>query len=285
MKRILVTGSAGFIGSGLFNSLEGSYEMHGVSRRASPTTTVQHDIIQPDTSKLLGQINPDIIIHCAAISNVDYCELNPEIVARHNVETTKHLADWAGDNKRKLVFISTDYVYPGETNDYEEGSKLGPVNRYGITKMQAEEFVRGSVENHLILRPTVVFDWIPGDKNFLSQMVSLKESRRIPVDQISNPTYMGVLKEYVSRSLSLGLKGTYVATGPEQIDRLSFAYQIMEAFGIDKGLLTGVETSHLGQSAKRPLKNGTNSALLRKVLDFECPSLEDSIREASRNGR
>lgn len=277
--KILITGSAGFVGKELFNYLKKEHEVYGISRRSSETTTHQYDITKKDDiMHQLNSINPDVIVHSAALTNVDFCEEHREEAWAANVKGTFNLAKWSFFNKKKIVYISTDYVYAGETNNYSEESETKPVNFYGETKLAAEKIISIlPVHLKLILRPTVIFGYDSGGSNFFMQMVSLKNQRIIVKDQISNPTDVLVLCEYIKRAIEKNISGTYVATGPETLDRYQFASLIADVFGIDKNLLQGGSTSDLGQLAKRPLNNGTNSSKLRYVLDYKCPSLRESL--------
>jgi len=275
--KILITGSAGFVGKNLFNYLKKEHEIYGISRRAGETITHQCDITKKDEINIvLGSINPDIIVHSAALANVDYCEEHKDETWETNVEGTMNLVKWSFLNKKKIIYISTDYVYAGETNDYNEDSETKPVNFYGESKLAAEKIV-SILQNYLILRPTGIFGYDKGGNNFFMQMLNLKSKRIIVTDQIGNPIDVLVLCEYIKRSIDKNINGIYVATGPETIDRYQFTFLIAELFGIDKNLLQKGKTADLGQKAPRPLNNGTNSSKLRSILDYNCPSLRESL--------
>lgn len=274
--KILITGSAGFVGKNLFNYLKNEHEVYGISRRNGETTTHQCDITSVELASLLSSINPDVIIHSAALANVDYCEEHKDEAWTTNVQGTLNLVKWSFINKKKIIYISTDYVYAGETNNYNENSETNPINFYGITKLAAEKVV-SILPNFLILRPTGIFGYDKGGNNFFMQMLNLKSKRIIVTDQIGNPIDVLVLCEYVKRSIDKNIRGIYNATGPETIDRFNFASIVADVFTINKNLLQPGKTSDLGQKASRPLSNGTNSSKLRSVLDYKCPSLRESL--------
>lgn len=276
MAGILITGSAGFLGKNVFNYLKNKHKVYGVSRRPSDTTTHQHDLTLQDVLPLMDKINPDIIIHTAALTGVDFCETHRDEVWKSNVGATGNLVQWCKKNNKKMIYISTDYVYPGLTNNYTEESATDPINVYGKTKLEAENLVI-SLKNWAILRPTVIFGYDAGGNNFLMQMLSLKEKRKIPYDQVSNPTDVNVLCEYINRVIDSNISGTYIATGLETIDRYKFAMLIAKVFELDKDFLQRVSTAELNQIAKRPLNNGTDSSRLRTLLNYEPPTLEESL--------
>lgn len=275
--KILITGSAGFVGKNLFNYLKKEHEVYGISRRSGETTTHHCDITKHDAlTQILNSINPDIIIHTAAMTNVDYCQEHKDETWATNVQGTLNLVKWTFLNRKKIIYFSTDYVYAGERGNYTEESETRPVNFYGETKLAAEK-ITAILPDFLILRPTVIFGYEPGGLNFMMQMVNLKNNRIIVKDQISNPTDVLILCEYVKRSIEKKLTGIFVATGPETVDRFEFASIIADVFGINKGLLQRGKTSDLGQKALRPLNNGTNSQKLRSILDYKCPSIRESL--------
>lgn len=276
--KILITGSAGFVGKNIFHYLSSLHEVFGVSRRTGETTTYQGDITKDEIFNILDKINPNVIIHSAALTNVDYSEEHLEETWLQNVAGTWNLISWCEKNKKKMIYISTDYVYPGKINNYDEESELEPVNVYGKTKLAAEYLVK-NLPNFAILRPTVIFGYDKLGTNFLMQMLNLKESRKICDDQISNPTDIGVLCEYVKRIINQDIRGLFVATGPETIDRYKFALLIADVFGLDKKLILKVKTSDLNQKAKRPLNNGTNSSKIQEVLNYNCPTLRESLEK------
>ena len=209
--KVLITGSAGFVGKKLCERLKLKHEIFGISRRKSPTTTLVLDLTSQQTEKVLGELNPDVIIHCAALTNVDYCETHQDESYKNNVYATKNLVEWANKNNKKIIYISTDYVYSGQTNNYDEKSETNPLNIYGKTKLEAENIVR-TLPLHAILRTTVVFGYDPGGLNFLMQLLNLTGPRKIPKDQISNPTDIAVLGDYIEHILNKNINGLYVAT-------------------------------------------------------------------------
>lgn len=275
--KIAITGSAGFLGKNLFRDLSERHEVYGISRRQSPTTTHRQDIIEESVREVLSSINPDVIVHAAALTWVDYCEKNREEAERANVLGTNNLVNWVEDYGRKIVFISTDAVYPGETNDYNERSETRPVNFYGETKFQGERLV-SMLEGFLILRTTFIFGYEENGKNFLMQLLNEKGEKKIPYDQVSNPTDVAVLCDYVRGCVERDALGLFVATGPEIMDRREFTKKAVDIFGLDERKFQYVSTAELGQVAKRPLNNGTDSSEIRKLLDYQAPGVEESLR-------
>lgn len=274
--KVAITGSAGFVGKNLFHNLKGDYEVYGISRRQSQTTQYKQDITGERIFEVLDEINPEVIVHSAAIASMDSCELNQNEAQKINVAGTANLASWAGENKGKLIFISTEAVYPGITNDYDENSQTDPVNFYGKTKLIAEKEVE-TLENFVILRPTCVFGFDKGGKNFLMQLLTAKQEKKVPYDQICNPTDVSVLVDYTRGVIEKDLRGLFVATGRETMSRAEFADLASDVFSLDKTLFKKVSVSSMGRSAPIPLNNGTNPSKILRALDYCCPSVKESL--------
>lgn len=282
--KILVTGSSGFVGKSLVRGLSKNYEVCGLSRRESDTTHFRADITSPDIKNLLNNINPDLLIHSVKLpKSVDYYEFNREEARNTEIGGTTNLVDWSRERKIKLILISTDYVYEGKTNNYREDSETKPVNYYGELKLQIERIVSNNLENYIILRPTVIFGYVPDDSNFLMQILNTKEKKRIPYDQISNPTDINVFADYTQSLIEKNATGLFVAAGPESINRYDFTLMIADIFSLDKALFMPVSTQELSQIAKRPLNNGTDSSRIRNYLNYSCPSLYESLQRIKRS--
>lgn len=278
--KILIAGSSGFVGKSLVQRLSKNYEVYGLSRRESPTTHYRLDVTDQNLKGLLDNINPDILIHSVKLpKSVDYYETNKQEAENTEIRGTTNLVEWAVKRKRKLILISTDYVYEGKTNNYNEESETKPVNYYGELKLKTENIVSNNLEDYLILRPTVIFGYVPNDSNFLMQILNAKERRKIPYDQISNPTDINVLADYMQFLIEKDARGLFVTTGPESVNRYDFTLMIADIFSLDKSLFMPVSTQELGQTAKRPLNNGTDSSKIRNYLNYDCPSVYNSLKK------
>lgn len=275
-KKIVIAGSGGFVGKNIYKGLKERYEVFGLSINKTETVDRVVDATKPEIFLVLDSINPDVVIHVIKLpASVDYYESNREEARSVDVTSIENLADWCRTNNKKLIFLSSDYVYEGTSNNYDEESETRPVNFYGQLKLESEKIVK-RVENHTILRPTVIFG-ANDDKNFLGQMIKSNGNMRVPLDQISNPTDIKVLVDYIIGVIEKDIKGVYVATGLESINRYEFGKKIARVFGLT-GNLQAVKTSEMGQLARRPLNCGTNSTRLREILNYNAPSLEESLK-------
>jgi len=280
--KILITGSSGFLGKNLYKRLKKEYKITGIDKSRDEYTDYSVDITdRKKIENLIKATRPDIVIHTAALTNVDYCETHREEAYNINVKGTKNLIDSLKNREAKFIFISSDYVYDGLKGNFNEESPTNPINYYGKTKLEAEQIVR-RCKNYLILRPTVIFGWDERGKNFFMQLFRNQKDNlpmKVPIDQKSNPTYINLLVEIIYKSIPKNLTGTFIATGPETISRYNFALKICNIFSFNKTLIMPVKTKNLNQIAPRPLNCGTNSSKIRKSLGMNFPSLEENLLE------
>jgi len=158
MKRVLVTGASGMLGACLVKLWLNKYNIFATDRNNFSGNTAKNykifDLKSENYEELTEWSKPDIIIHCAAITNVDYCEENPEETIIINGESVRKLIDSAPN--AKLIFISTDAVFPYQTHLATENLPTRSENIYGKSKEYGESFIKKSLKNSCIVRTTIV---------------------------------------------------------------------------------------------------------------------------------
>lgn len=243
-------------------------------------------VVDSQLRRLGGDLNPTLptaLIFAAAFTNVEACESDPARCKRINETNTLEVFKWARENfKAKLVFYSTDYVFDGEEGPYSEEHKRHAVSQYGQSKVNVEEWLEKNAADALILRTTGVYDYLPGSKNFLMQMLELwgqGKQTRIPGDQFANPVWARDLGKSTVELLEHGSKGIFNVAGGAQLPRTEFALTIARIFGFDPSLIESVRTSDLGQRARRPLKGGLKCDKLKKELGW-APGAAQEVLEA-----
>jgi len=280
MKKMLITGSSGQVGSYLRRKAEKKYDVIGIGRAAHPLVDVVLDLSDSDAfTRYLDHAAPDIIVHTAALTWVDYSEDHTEETDANNVHPVQTIKTYAKAVKQKphVIFISSDYVYDGKKTDglYTEQDAVHPLNYYGVSKVKGEEILR-EYPNHCILRTGVVFSWHPEGKNFFMQTynkMKASEDMKVVDDQISNPTYAPYLVEAILRVAEKDIVGTFNATGLETLNRFDFALAIATAFDLDAVKIARAKTTDFPIKAERPMNNGTDSHALYVAIDWEFPKL------------
>ena len=168
MKKILIIGASGLTGYNLAKLSSNYYEVYGTYNKRSiqidNCKTFKLDKTdENDTFNLIMKINPDAIIDCSALHNVNYCEKNQEETWDINVKAPLFIANLCKKNNARIIYISTDYVFDGTGKKYNENSEPNPLNFYGKSKLKAEEGIVNSGANFAIARTSLVFGWNPGE--------------------------------------------------------------------------------------------------------------------------
>ena len=246
-KKILVTGANGMLGQDLCPILEDEgYEV-------IETDVQTLDITNPDmVNQVLKTDNPDIVIHCAAYTNVDKAEEDLEDARLINSKGTENIAKACKEIDSTLVYISTDYVFSGDgTKPYLPTDKTAPLNNYGLTKFEGEEAVRKYCSKHYIARTS----WLYGihGKNFVETMISLADKPKLKVvdDQIGCPTWTVELSNGIVKLLDGAEFGTYHVCGSGQTSWYGFAKEIFFKVGLRVNLIP-CTTNEFARPAKRP---------------------------------
>ena len=272
--RVLVTGVKGQLGYEVCRELT----VRGIENRGVDID----DFDLTDEKAVMEAISayrPDAVVHCAAYTAVDRAEENEDVCRAVNVDGTRFVARACRAVDAKMVYFSTDYVFPGTGEDfYEVDSPKGPQSVYGRTKLEGEEAVRETLEKYFILRISWVFG-INGN-NFIRTMLRLSndhDTLRVVNDQIGSPTYAHDLAPLICDMLATEKYGTYHATNEGVCSWAEFAETIMKAADRPTRIIP-VTTEEYGAKAARPL----NSRMSKKSLDeagfARLPSWQDALR-------
>ncbi len=289
-RKILVTGANGLLGQKLVEQLveRGVFEViatgKGPSRLAGKGFGYQSmDITDPDeVDQVISQIAPDTIIHGAAMTNVDQCELNREACLEANVKATEYLVRAAEKIQAHFVFVSTDFIFSGDDGPYDEEADADPVNFYGETKLTGENLVRNSNTPWAIARTVLVY----GIANDLSRSniilwvkSSLEAGKEIQVvdDQVRTPT--------LAEDLALGCiliaeqkaTGIFNISGSDLLTPYEMAIMTADYFGLDQALIHKTDSTLFTQPAKRPMKTGFVIEKARKLLGYEPKTFQAGI--------
>ena len=218
--KILITGATGFLGKKLMSFLpKKGFEVIGTANGKKNGFTPLNIKDRKEVSKVIGGEKPDVVIHCAAVTNVDYAENNKKETFETNVKGTENVALACKAIGAKLIHISTDYVYGGSKNSkYSENDELNATGIYSQSKIEAEKIVEKTLDNSIIARVTLLYGYNDrDDKNtFVNWVVrSLGEGREISAftDQYSNPTLIDDIAGALATLIEKGRNGIYNVTG------------------------------------------------------------------------
>ena len=281
MKKILITGAFGQLGASLCEVLPNDSIL--ATGRNIPSNEKYSckslDITnKKNIEKVIGDYRPDMIIHLAAMTDVDGCEKKPEIAFDINVKATENLVN---SFDGKFIYISTDYVFDGEQGPYSEDDKVNPISVYGKTKLYGENLVQESDLDWVVLRSNIIFSYNDRTKaSFVNWVVeSLKNRKQITVvnDQWNNPTWTNDLANVISMIIDKDIVGLYHYGGKDFMNRFEFAKMIALAFGLDQTLIEPIATTELNWLAQRPLKSGLYTNKIELDLGIEALPIKKAL--------
>jgi len=286
--KILVTGASGLLGSKVVQELQ--LEGHQViptshSKSLYPTSIILDITQNKDVYELITKTKPNIIVHAAAETKVDLCEKQPEYAHKVNVQGTRNIAKACQKAETKLIYISTDYVFNGETGNYIEEDKTNPINTYGLTKLQGERETKNNCKNYLILRTSVNFGWHQHKSNFATWIIaSLRQGKTINVvtDHYNTPTLTDNLAQVIVETIEKDVTGVYHTSGSERISRYNFARKIAEIFNLNPKLIKLIKMKDLETSgiwlAKRPADSSLSIFKIQNVISTKILNVEEALK-------
>jgi dTDP-4-dehydrorhamnose reductase len=225
--RIVITGANGQLGQNLQQVLN----RQGFTVLA--TDVPDFDITDHKVVQKLTDLRPELIIHCAAMTNVDGCAKNPDIAFRVNAFGTQNVAHACLRTNAALVYISTNEVFDGQSGrPYHEDDQPNPVNPYGSSKRAGEQMAARYVQNLYIVRTAWLFS--AGGINFPGKIIAAAKTKtelKVVDDEISNPTYVPDLVEALVQLIQTRAYGIYHFTNSGYCSRYDFAREILRLSG------------------------------------------------------
>lgn len=290
----MVTGANGFLGQYLVRDLlRDGHTVYalgkGPARIGIPQENLSYfslDLTQPEscTALLESLGSADVMIHAAALTQVDYCEAHRDETFRVNVEGTRVIAALAKRYCRQLVFISTDFVFDGGQGNYAEDDPAAPVNYYGLSKLQAEQIIRETPMPWTIIRTCLVYgNPLTGTRSNIIAWVkeNLEQGKPIKVvaDQVRTPTYVEDLSRGIVLALEHQAQGVFHLSGNEILTPYEMALQVAAYFHLNPALIEKVDAATFTQTGQRPLKTGFTISRAIRELGFAPRSFQEAMRQ------
>jgi len=288
--KILITGISGLLGGNLAYYFRDRHDIVGIYHsnpvEISRVTTVKGNIAEPDEMhRLISQFQPDVLIHCASITNIDYCETHRSAAYKINVEGTRNIVHCLRGSAAKLIYISTDAVFDGLKGNYSETDPINPPNYYGQTKYEGEMEAQQRKKS-LVVR-TNIFGWNIQSKYSLAEWIlhELTAEREIRgfVDVFFSTMYNFCLARLLEQAISSDLDGTYNLASSSPLSKYEFAVAIAERFGLDRKLVKPVSIDEFPLIAKRAKNLSLNVEKISKALQCPIPSIQQSIDDFHRD--
>ena len=291
MKRILITGSNGLLGQKLVELLKQESSILTIATAVGKNRLPfqedyeyhQMDITNPiEVDEVIGKLKPDAVIHTAAMTNVDQCEMEKEACWKLNVTAVEYLVKACQKNDVFFLHVSTDFIFDGKSGPYSEEDEPNPVSFYGWSKFAAEKVVISSNINWAIARTVLVYG-IAHDMSrsniILWVKKSLEEGKQIKVvtDQFRRPT--------LAEDLAIGCfliankeeGGIFNISGKDFLTPYEMAIMAADFFNLDKSLISPTDASAFTQPARRPPRTGFDLTKSRNILGYEPHTFREGI--------
>lgn len=272
MTKIWLVGANGQVGTAIQETID------SLKVELLNTDLEDLDITNTDAVLNFSEINrPDVIINCAAVTDVKQCEENKELAFKVNALGARNLSLAARKVKAKLVQLSTDDVFDGLSNEpYSEFDNPNPKTVYGKSKLAGENYVKEFTERHFIIRS----NWIYGKgTNFISRLLNVCETQEtiaIASDQFGAPTYANDLAQMILKLIYTNEYGTYHVTAKGSCSRYEFAKEILRLAGKDVEVLP-VPTKDAQLSTVRPVYTVLDNFILRILDIYDMPEWKASL--------
>jgi dTDP-4-dehydrorhamnose reductase len=294
-KKVLLTGASGFLGWNFCKQVSTDYELVGTYFRNQPTdidiTWVKINLLDtPEISKLIDRVQPDIVVHLAAIANTAFCEEHPALSHHINVYTAVAVAEASQKAGIPMIFSSTDLVFNGNSGPYTEDDFSYPLSQYGLQKQMAEESLLGDFEHVFVARLPLMFGETPTyTSNFYTQTIkNLQEGEpvRAFIDEYRTMISASVASSWLQKLIEYALDTTPRGEekehllhlgGSESCSRYEFALKMAKAFELDKQLIVPTMQKELDLVPVRPPNVSLDSSLASQTLFYKAPSLEEQL--------
>jgi dTDP-4-dehydrorhamnose reductase len=290
--KVLVTGANGFLGQHLCLRLDAAgFSVAATGRGASriPFAFSQRYYITDLTSaaevaELVQQVQPDVIVHTAAMSKPDECNIHRDACLLHNVAATRFLLEAANacNKPPHFIYVSTDFVL-GDGGPHSETVIPAPLNFYGESKLQAEQLVAASIETYTIMRPVFIYGPVwEGMRGGFIQWVkqSLEQGKTIKVvsDQLRTPAFVGDICKGIEAIIHLKRYGIYHLAGNEVLSPYQMAIAVADALQLDKDLIENVTADTFNEPVKRAKLAGLQIHKAQAELDYLPVSFAEGMR-------
>ena len=294
--KIAIVGASGQLGFEIAELLEGKVkgpkQIHAAYKDAEviPIIHGQCDIADEDSvAKTFDGAGFDLIINCAAMTDVDACETQKDRAQAANVDGPKNLACAAARSGAKFVHVSTDYVFSGTAHElYNEDDATQPLTEYGLSKLRGEIAVAENCAKHFIVRTA----WLYGrrGKNFVRTILFVAKERgavKVVDDQVGSPTYALDLACAILNLAATDKFGTYHCTNSGTCSWFEFAKEFLEMSGL-KDTASPCTTDEFPRPARRPAFSGLSTQKIESALGYKMrpwdEAINDFLKEISKEG-
>ena len=281
--KFLVTGSAGLIGRQVVKDLSETHEVFSCYNKSKPEFGIptKMDLLNHEMiSNVLSEKNPDIVIHLGAMTAVDLCDTQQDNALKINSQATEILAKECSKINSFMVYVSTDYVFDGNTGMYEENDTTNPLGFYGKSKLLGEKSIQNFSSNWCIARTSTPFGLHPTKKSFPIWVIeNLQKQKQIDVltDQFTSPTYVPSLSRMLIEISERHLTGIIHVAGASKISRYEMASLVSDKLGLDGKLLREISINDIKWEAQRPKDSSLNVSKAISILNQKPQKIDHDV--------
>ena len=290
--KILITGANGLLGHKLVFLLGQNPELEVLAASRGKSRLPEHsncrylelDLLDfQKVNSVLSEERPEVVIHTAAMTNVDLCETEKEMCTAINVDAVDNLIDICNAVNAHLIHLSTDFIFNGDQGPLEEeGTQPDPVNFYGQSKLESEKLIVERSNSYGIARTVLVYGVTPGLSRsniilWVRDSLMKRQEINVVTDQFRTPTLAEDLAMGCSLMALKKAQGIFHISGKDFLTPYEMAIQTAEYFKLDKSLIHKTDSTKFRQTAKRPLKTGFVIEKARNMLGYEPHSFQEGI--------
>jgi dTDP-4-dehydrorhamnose reductase len=290
-QTILVTGANGLVGQKIIEQLA-KINVKVIATGKGPSRIpytpnaiyIPADITAPAEIELIfKEFSIHQVIHCAAVTNVDYCELHPAECYKGNVDAVRTLIQACEKHASKLIHVSTDFIFDGQEGPYDEDAKPNPLSTYGHSKLQAEQLVKKSKISWAIARTILVYG-VSKDMSrsnivlWVKKSLEEKKPIQVVIDQLRTPTLADDLAHGLILITLKNAEGIFNLGGKDKMTIFEIAMQVAKFWNLDTELIKPVLSHSIQQPAKRPPITGLIIKKAQNLLGYQPRSFVEGLK-------
>ena len=278
-----MTGSAGLIGRQVVKDLSETHEVFSCYNKSKPEFGIptKMDLLNHEMIvNVLLEIEPDVVIHLGAMTGVDLCEKEESMAFDINSKATQIIAQQCSILNTFLIYVSTDYVFDGNSGMYYEDDIPNPLSIYGKSKFDGEKMVQNFSSDWCIARTSTPFGLHQTRKSFPTWVIeNLQKQKQIDVlsDQFTSPTYVLNLSKMLIEISERHLNGIFHVAGATKISRYEMASIISDKLNLDEKLLRKILINELKLEASRPKDSSLNISKATSILNEKPQKINQSL--------
>ncbi len=294
MARLLITGASGLLGGNLARDFSRGHDVSGVYHRRrlilKGVKMIRADLSQPELAgRVVGKVQPELLIHCAAATDVDRCERDEAWAWRLNRDMAANVAQEAARLGARMVHVSTDAVFDGERASYAEGETPRPINVYGESKLAGEQAVLDAHPDALVVRTNLFGLHLSDPRRGLLAWFrrNLQSGNPTPgfTDVWFSPILVNTLGEWLLDLVGAGAHGVLHVGGATCLTKYEFGRQVAGAFGFDPELVEASSVDEAGLVAARPRRTCLDSSQAAGILGRRLPEIVEGLDRLQRSQR